>query len=143
MTAGMPFNAPLSVSTPAMPRKSEPGNTRCWCPSKIASTPSTADSAKAAFSSPGEGVLREMPEWQSAITISAAVAAQLGYMSPRRLDDADGRRAARQMALIPLDDLGRDETDHANPQQARDAVFVLHRTVENHPGFEVGAAVRA
>jgi hypothetical protein len=71
IVAGLPWIVPAAASTPAMPSKSGPGKTRCWCPVRTASMPSTMASGTEAFSIPSVQSAAPMPEWLSAMTMSA------------------------------------------------------------------------
>ncbi len=96
------------------PAKSAPGSMRCWWPRKIASIPPASASASPAFSSAAR---RTDPRYAGVAEGDDHVGAGRAAgrdMQARRLDEADRRRPAGEMAHVPAHDLRRDEADDAD-----------------------------
>ena len=66
-----------------------------------------------------------------------ALGAQRRNVNARGFGDPDRRRAAAQMALVPLHDLRRREADHADAKALLRARLVAQRRLENEPGLEI------
>jgi hypothetical protein len=80
-----------------------------------ASTPSTTARSCAAFSSPSVRPARDIPEWQSNDEIDAFTP-QVRDFNLRRLDDIKHPQPSGDMGFVPLCNLHRRETHHANSQ---------------------------
>ena len=140
MTAGMPCSVPFSASTPGMPAKSLPG--------KHLVQMAREDGVDA-------GHLRQVQRGVllAALALAAldagmaerqqnvALAAQIGHMPLRGVDDVLRRHLAGEMALVPLHDLRRHEADDADAQPLLAPGFVHDLLVEHHPGLHQRRAV--